>query len=63
MQVIQVHSCNLPYSSTVMTDGLFERVSVFVMIPCFLKKWRMSFCLLTALSVYFLFTFAFSETG
>ena len=61
--MIQVHSCNLLYSSIIMIDGLFERVSVFVIIPCFLKKWHMSFCLLTVLSVCFLFTFAFFETA
>ena len=61
--MIQVHSCNLLYLSIVMTDGLFEQVSVLVMIPCFLKKWRMSFCLLTVLLVCFLFIFAFSKTG
>ena len=52
--MIQVHSCNLLYSSIVMTDGLFKQVSVLVMIPCFLKKWRMSFCLLIVFFACFL---------
>ena len=55
--MIQVYSCNLLYTSIVMTDSLFKRVSVFV------KKMSLSFCLLTFLLVYFLFTFAFFETG
>ena len=50
--MIQVYSCNL-LSSVVMTDGLFERVSVFVMIPCFLKNGVCLFVYLTALSVCF----------
>ena len=59
--MIQVHSCNLLCSSIVMTDGLFERVSVFVMIPCFLKKWCISFCLLTVLLVFFSSLLPFSK--
>ena len=61
--MIQVHSWNLLYLSIVMTDGLFEQVSVLATIPCFLKKWRMSFCLLTVLLVCFLFTFAYFKSG
>ena len=61
--MIQIHSYNLLYLSIVMTNSFFERVSVFVMIPCFFKKWCMSFCLLTVLQVCFLFTFVFFETG
>ena len=49
--MIQVHSCNLVYSSIVMTDGVFERVSEFVMIPCFLKN---GVCLQHHLSSYLL---------
>ena len=60
--MIQVYSCNLLYLSIVMTDGLFEQVSVLVMIPCFLKKRRISFCLLTVLLTCYLFTFAFFKT-
>ena len=59
--MIQVHSCNLLCSSIVMTDGLFKRVSVFVMIPCFLKKWCISFCLLTVLLVFFSSLLPFSK--
>ena len=55
--MIQVHSCNLLYSSIVMTDGLFEGVSVFVMIPCFLKKMAYVFlsvnCLIGLFSLHF----------
>ena len=52
--MIQVHSCNLLYSSMVMADGLFKRVSV-------LKK---AYVLLSAvLLVCFLFIFAIFETG
>ena len=61
--MIQVHSCNLLYLPIAMTNGLFEQVSVIVMIPCFLKKRRMSFYLLTVLLVCFLFTLAFFKTG
>ena len=61
--MIQVHSWNLLYLSIVMTDGLFEQVSVLAAIPCFLKKWRMSFCLLAVLLVCFLFTFAYFKSG
>ena len=55
--MIQTHSCNLLYSSIVMTDGLFEWVSVFVMIPCFLKKMTHVFlsvnCLISLFSLHF----------
>ena len=55
--MIQVHSCNLLYLSIVMTDGLFEQVSVLVMIPCFLKKTAYIFlsvnCLIDLLSLHF----------
>ena len=40
---------------------VFSR-EVFVMIPCFLKKWYISFCLLTVLLGFFLLLFAFFQT-
>ena len=55
--MIQDHSCNLFYSCIVMNDGVFERVSAFVMISCFLKKMAHVFlsvnCLIGLFSLHF----------
>ena len=55
--MIQVHSCNLLYSSIVMTDGLFERsvcydslflkkmVYLILSVNCFIGFFSLPFCL------------------